>query len=98
MEKPEKKETKQDEQKETPAKQKKEAKEGTESHGNVSIPEAFQTQASALVSSCESDECLSFLQSLVYKRQDDLRSKKMGSQKKGKISVPSEYSLTEKPE
>ena len=75
--KPEKEETPKDEMEETPEVQKKEAEEGTEEHGSVAIPEAFQIQATALVDSCESKACLSFLRNLVSDKEDEMRKSEM---------------------
>ena len=68
--------------------------EDKEETSSVPVPEEFQKKAVELVNSCNSEESLSFISNLVYKKQDEIR---MAKTKKGKKSVPSEYSLEEAP-
>ncbi len=68
----------------------KDASEESESSPGVKVPEEFQTAVHDLLSSCDSQECLDYLQSCVSRASSDMYDKKQKSSKTKDYSTADE--------
>jgi hypothetical protein len=79
--KEESEETSEDEENESEEHQNEEENEGTE---GVTVPEEFQKEVHSLLQQCDSKECLEYIRSAVYKKEDDIRKAEMKTRKPNK--------------
>lgn len=89
------KETKQDEEKEAKTGVEYDEGDSYDSTEEVPIPEEFQRKVKALIAECDNKDCLSFIRTCVYEKEEDLRKAEMKKESKGK--TPKNFSTEDMP-